>query len=226
MLSALEKRGIGSDEDRLTHTTLINLLAMDARDPKLRSELAAKALGYLGFGADGALHPDKLDVNLVPTALRVAAQDADPKFALDLPARVQDTDDAALRFALLTAIGVANDATLAQRLALDESIRADDYINLVASMFAPEQAERTWPWLAANVDALLDKAPTFERSFLIQVTGAYCSTERAAEVAALFEPRLSRIDGGRRQLDQTLEQIELCVAFRNAYAEQAHALFH
>jgi hypothetical protein len=131
-----------------------------------------------------------------------------------------------LRYALLTAIGVANDATLAQQLALDHSIQADDYINLVASMFAPEQAERSWPWLAANVDALLDKAPTFERSFLIQVNEAYCTTERAAQVAALFGPRLGRIDGGQRQLDQTLEQIGLCVAFRNAYAQQAHALFH
>ena len=226
VLAEFVKRGITSDEDRLTQTSLINLLAMDGRDAKLRTELTSSALDYVGFGADGALHRDKLDVNLVNTALRVAAQDADPKFALDLVDRLKHTDDPVLRYALLSAIGTANDPTLAQRLALDDSIRGDDYINLVGSMFGPEQAERSWPWLAANIDALLDKAPTFERSFLIQLTANYCAVERAVEIAALFEPRLNRIDGGRRELDQVLERVGLCVAFRTTYSRQARDLFH
>jgi alanyl aminopeptidase len=226
VLGELARRGITSDEDRLTQTALINLLAIDGRDPKLRGELTASALEFVGFGTDGRLHRDKLDVNLVSTALRVTAEDADPKFPVDLVTRLKDIDDPVLRIALLSAIGAANDPTLAQRLALDDSIRGDDYLNLVVSMFGAEQAERSWPWLTANIDALLDKAPTFERSFLIQLTGNYCSAERAIAVAGLFEPRLNRIDGGRRALDQALERIGLCVALRDAYSQQAHDLFH
>ena len=226
VLGELARRGITSDEDRLTQSSLINVLATDGRDPKLRSELTNDALAFVGFGTDGALHRDKLDVNLVNVALRVAAQDADPKFAAGLVDRLKDTDDVVLRVGFLSAIGAANDPTLAQKLALDESIRNDDYLNLVGSMFWPEQAERTWPWFAANIDALLEKTPTFQRGALIDVTGTYCTTERAAAVAALFEPRLKRIDGGRRVLDQALERINLCVALRTAYASQAHDIFH
>jgi alanyl aminopeptidase len=226
VLSNLVKRGITSDEDRLTQSALTSLLALDARDPQLRAELTRSAQAFVGFGGDGQLHRDRLDVNLVPVALRVAVQDAGPKFATDLAARLNSTDDSVLRYALLGAIAAADDAALAQQLALDDSIRGDDFITLVVSMFGPERAERSWPWFAANIDALIEKSPTFERSFLIGVTGNFCADERAAEVAALFEPRLGRIDGGRRELDQTIEAIGLCAALRREYAASAHALFH
>ena len=126
---------------------------------------------------------------------------------------------------MLSALAGANDATLAQRLALDDSIRGDDYLSLIGAMFTAEQAERNWSWLATNVDTLIDKAPTFERSSMINVTSAYCTAQRADAVAALFEPRLTRIDGGRRALDQTLERIGLCAALIDAYTPQARALF-
>ncbi len=214
-----------SDEERLTRAWLMGVLAFDGLDPTLRAELTKQALAFTGFGTDGQLRRDKLDANLVNTALRVAAQDADPGFATDLVTRLKDTTDPVLREAYLDAIGSANDATLAQRLALDDSMRGDDYLTLLGSMFRAEQAERNWRWLSANVDALLDKAPTFERNVVMYAAASYCSAERADAVAALFEPRLGRIDGGRRTLDQVLERINLCVAFRARYAEQARALF-
>ncbi|HTK97830.1 MAG TPA: M1 family aminopeptidase [Pseudomonadales bacterium] len=225
LLGALDKRPSTSDEDRLTRAWLMNVLAFDARDPPLRAELTRQAMAFTGFGADGQLHRDKLDVNLVSTALRVAAQDADAPFATDLASRLKDTSDPVLRFAFLNAIGSANDAALAQRLALDDAIRGDDYLDLLGSMFGAEEAERNWSWLSTHVDALLDKAPTFERSSVIHTAATYCSAERADAVSALFEPRLGRIDGGRRALDQVVERINLCVAFRTRYAEQARALF-
>ncbi len=225
ILAGLDKHGSTSDEERLIRTSLISVLAFDGRDPTLRKDLTNQAIAFTGFGTDGQLHRDRLDVNLVNTALRVAAQDADPQFTLDLVARLKDTTDSVMRFAILNAVGAANDPALAQRLALDDSIRGDDYLNLLGAMFGSEQAERNWSWLATNVDALLDKAPTFERGEVIYGAGTYCSTERAAAVAALFEPRLNRIEGGRRALDQALERINLCVALRTTYAEQAHALF-
>jgi alanyl aminopeptidase len=226
VLADLAKRGITSDEDHLMEVALVDLLAIDARDPKLRADMTAQAIAYTGFGTDGLLHRDKLDINLVNTALRVAAQDADPQFAVDLSERLKDTQDPVLRYALLSAIGYANDPTLAQRLALDDSIRGDDYMDLLGSMFNAEQAERHWTWFAANIDALLDKAPTFYRDGLIGVAGGYCSDDRAAAVKALFEPRLAKIEGGPRSLDQAIERTELCVARRSTYTQQARELFH
>ena len=224
-LGELGRRGVTNDEDRLTQITVIGILANDARDPTLRAELRRNALAYVGFGSDGDLHPDKLDSNLVDVALRVAAQDADRTFAVALADRLKDTGDPVLRSALLGAIGAANDPALAQRLALDDSIRGDDYLTLLSSMFSLETAERNWPWFSANVDALLDRAPTFERHHLIYMNQNYCSAERADAVAALFEPRLKRIEGGRRALDQAVERIRLCVAFHNAYSAQTQGLF-
>ncbi len=205
----------------------MSVLAFDGLDPTLRAELTRQALSFTGFGTDGQLHSDKLDANLVNTALRVAAQDADPAF-VDRP----DSAFEGYRTIRCCAIAIprrhrrsANDASLAQRLALDDAMHGDDYLTLLGSMFRAEQAERNWPWLSANVDALLDKAPTFERNVVMYAAASYCSAERAEAVAALFEPRLSRIDGGRRTLDQVLERIDLCAAFRTRYAEQARALF-
>jgi alanyl aminopeptidase len=226
VLADLRKRGVVSDEDRLTQTALVNVLAMDGRDTTLRAELTGGAIQFLGFGGDRQLHRAELEVNLVNTALRVAARDAAPQFAVDLVDRLPELDDPVLRYAFLGAIGVASDPTLAQRLALDESIRGDDLLNLLESMFTTDQAEPSWVWLAANIDALIGKTPTFERDLLIQVTGRYCAVERADAVAALFEPRLQLIDGGRRVLDQTLERIGLCVALRNSYERQARELFN
>ena len=206
VLGELEKHGSTSDEERLTRAWLMGVLAFDGLDPTLRAELTRQALSFTGFGTDGQLRRDKLDANLVDTALRVAAQDADPGFATDLMTRLKDTTDPVLRDRVLDAIGSANDATLAQRLALDDSMHGDDYLTLLGSMFRAEQAERNWRWLSANVDALLDKAPTFERNVVMYAAASYCSAERADAVAALFEPRLGRIDGGRRTLDQVLER--------------------
>lgn len=226
VLGELEKRGATSDEERLTRAWLMGVLAFDGLDPVLRAELTRQAIAFTGFGTDGQLHRDRLDANLLNTAMRVAAQDAEPGFATDLVTRLKDTDDPVLRFAFVDAIGGANDAALAQRLALDDAFRGDDYLTLLGSMFRAEQAERNWQWLSANVDTLLDKAPTFERNGIIYTAASYCSAERADEVAALFEPRLDRIDGGRRTLDQVLERINLCAAFRARYADEARALFH
>jgi len=75
---------------------------------------------------------------------------------------------------------------LAQYLALDESIQRDDYLTLLAAMFSIESAERNWSWFESNVDALLDRAPTFERHQLINMNQGYCSVARADPVTALF----------------------------------------
>ncbi len=224
VLARLRERGIESDEDRLTQASLISLLALDADDPEIRMELTRGATEY--FGADGQLQRDKLDVNIVNTALRVAAQDGDAKFVAGLTRRLKGTDDPVLRYAILDAIGGANDATVSQQLVLDDSIRGDDFLSLIGSMFSAEGAERNWTWFAANIDKLVDKTPTFERGMLIGMTSAYCTPQRADAVAALFEPRLARIDGGRRALDQALERIGLCGALVDAYTPQARALFH
>jgi hypothetical protein len=54
-------------------------------------------------------------------------------------------------------------------------MRGDDYLTLLGSMFRAEQAERNWRWLSANVDVLLDKAPTFERNVVMYAAASYCA---------------------------------------------------
>ena len=154
-----------SDEDRLTRAWLMSVLAFDGLDPTLRAELTRQALAFTGFGTDGQLHRDKLDANLVGTALRVAAQDADRAFC-DRPACAiegHQRSGAADR--------IPGRHRLCQRRPLWRNgsrwttrFAATTTSTCCGSMFRAEQAERNWPWLSANVDALLDKAPTFERN--------------------------------------------------------------
>jgi alanyl aminopeptidase len=225
VLTSLRGRDLRDEGDRLLLAALIDLLAIDARDSEIRRELGRAAGALVGFGGDGRLHREALDSNLWVTALQVAARELDPAFGDYIAALVVKTTDPLLRRALLRAIGDADDAALAQQLALGGLVTGEELPELLQAMFGPEQRQRNWPWFTANVDELIDAVTPFGRGSLIAMTADFCSEPDADAVAALFEPLLDRIDGGQRTLEQTLEQIRLCAALKETYQDEARRLF-
>ncbi len=100
---------VSAGRQRRGTTTAIDLRKMviwsmtSAHDPAARREAKRRALAYIGYQKDGAIHRDAVDPDLAPHALDVAGQDADlPLFdALVAGSRRRKTK----RFAALIPLG-------------------------------------------------------------------------------------------------------------------------
>jgi hypothetical protein len=68
----------------------------------------------------------------------------------------------------------------------------------------------------ARYDALVARLPNGVGSdyaaYLPQTAGRGCSAEAAREAEVFFKPRMANVNGGPRNLAQTLEAIRLCEA--------------
>jgi hypothetical protein len=57
------------------------------------------------------------------------------------------------------------------------------------------------------------------------IGSSFCDKAQAAEVSALFAPRIAELDGGPRNLASVTEAIELCAAQQGAQRESARTFF-
>jgi hypothetical protein len=73
-----------------------------------------------------------------------------------------------------------------------------------------------YDFVTKNVDLLASRLPRGYDAELPRVGQVFCDEEQAKQVDAFFRPRVAKIEGAPRLLDQTLEQIRLCSAFRKA----------
>src|SRR6185369_11290687 len=72
------QKGKAEDEDRtVLRREVIEFLAEQAKDAKVRKEAAARGRAYLGIGKDGALHLDAVSADLAGVALRVLGEEGD-----------------------------------------------------------------------------------------------------------------------------------------------------
>jgi alanyl aminopeptidase len=77
---------------------------------------------------------------------------------------------------------------------------------------------RTYEWVKASYDRLVEQLPQRYASYLPYVGAGFCDAERRADVAAFFGPRVGGLPGGEQLLEETLERIEVCTARRAANA--------
>lgn len=80
----------------------------------------------------------------------------------------------------------------------------------------PQVGYLVYDFVTKNFDSLASRLPRGYDAELSRVGQVYCDEEHAKQVEAFFRPKVSKIPGAPRLLDQTLEQIHLCAAFRNA----------
>ena len=91
---------------------------------------------------------------------------------------------------------------------------------------------RAWPgtrdiaydFVKENWDTLVAKLPNNFGSFLPFVARRYCDEQHRADAEAFFKDRVTKTEGGPRNLQQTLEAISLCAANKKAN-EQSVAEF-
>ncbi|HLM76137.1 MAG TPA: M1 family metallopeptidase, partial [Polyangiaceae bacterium] len=152
------KKAGKAEEDvdkRLLRDQVVGFLALGVRDPEVRKEAVRRAKAYVGFGKDGAIHPEAVDPSLAGVALAVAVQEEGKAFFDTLETLLVKAEDDAIRQRILSALGRATSPDLAARaraLALDPRVRPHEVMVTVFSQINQvETREAAWAWFKGNL---------------------------------------------------------------------------
>ncbi|MDP6675118.1 MAG: M1 family metallopeptidase [Gammaproteobacteria bacterium] len=208
---------------------LVDFLALDVRSVDLRNQLKEAAHQYIGYQADGALHLDALDPDVLTTALIVAVQDSDHSFTDALIEQLKASDNQRLRQAIITALAKAIDPDVIRKsraLVMSDAVRSNELQNWLSLILNHDSRDENLPWVQKNLDLILKSgsdriARDAPRSF----GKWFCSDEDAAQLKTMFESRVDDYIGSRRVYEQTLESIDLCTAFKKGQSDNAAEYF-
>ena len=105
--------------------------------------------------------------------------------------------------------------------------RTNEVPTIAFGLMYYQQANRdfVWNFFVENMDTFLALLPQERRSVMISLANSFCDEAKITEIKELFEPRLDKMQGGPRQLAQTIETIELCAANREAQSPSVNRFF-
>jgi alanyl aminopeptidase len=122
-----------------------------------------------------------------------------------------------LRSQLLSAMGGTSDPQLDQRmreLAFEEGLlRRNEMFPAVGGQ-AGEEATRPAlrKWIDANFEELEDRLSPAGAAIVSLYAAGMCSDDEADALEAKYSERMADVEGGPRQLKQTVESIRMCAA--------------
>lgn len=213
-----KKGQVETDERRGLRADLFLVMALLARDPEVRKGAASRGKAYLGFGKDGALHPEAAPADLLTTCLIAAAEDGDAAFFDHVLRHLERATDDVVRGRLIAALGAFREPKLAARaldLTFDPRIPPPFLTAMVrVQLAAPETQEDAWKWLTAHVDRLASRLPSRRAGSLPWLGASLCDRAHADALSTLFSERVEKYAGGPRNLAGALESIHLCTARR------------
>jgi alanyl aminopeptidase len=230
-LDALGIDGQQSDtiDKKLLRRSLIAFLGSvgDDRDIARRAqELSRK---FLGIGHDDKLHPDAIDRDVTGVWLQIAGESVDAGGFDAIMGRLEQADSEELRGNLLRAAGSPRGAELSARarsLAIDPRLRQTEVLQpLFLQMNHAATRKPTWDWLKLHIDGIIDRLPPRFAGTLPSLASELCEPVAVEEVRHLFEPRLGRLAGAQRTLDNTIESIQLCIARKGAQLPSLRKFF-
>jgi alanyl aminopeptidase len=223
----IESSANNADEDeQLLYTDLISFLALTAQDPGARNKLLRMAHAFTGFDRDrdnDALHSD-----LYYAALAVAVQDADARFLPHLIEFRSELDDPLFESESARAIGRIRDPELLgtiHELALGEQLGPREVFSMVSiALRDAELRDQHWTWIRENFPAIVDKIPTQWRRYTPGMARPFCDRDKLTELQKLYDEHADLVPGYQRSLDQTEEQILLCIALQDQGKKLANAI--
>ncbi|HLL05725.1 MAG TPA: M1 family metallopeptidase [Myxococcaceae bacterium] len=212
------------DEDtRLLRPKLLELAGRWGGDPKLVAE--ARKLTGKWLKDRNAVAPD-----LVPSVLSIAATHAGAEFSPRFQAVLKAEAERKVRQQLLGALGSVTDPLLVRQqlpLVLDAGSDAREVMRMMyGPAQEPETREVVYSFVKENYEALASRMPEEYVGALARVGGAYCDAERRKDVADFFTERNARTASGPRILAQVLEQVDLCVAMKQAQGASIDAFLN
>ncbi len=194
--------------------SLVPLVALEARDPALRSQLVAAAEAFVAGDANA------IDPAYRATALRVAVQTEGLPFAEKLFALYVKSTDPLLRQHAVAGLAAAEqpaviDAVL--KMALQPGVQTLEKVQIVGTLTgAPPSREAAVAFTEANFAKVVEGFPGFARPQIIAIYNGYCSTSDTARIDTFFTTNLKPLGGGDLELSQTKERVGLCAALRTA----------
>ncbi len=223
----LKPRAGESEDIRQLRPQLVRFVARLGEDPLLIR--AAQALT-----AQWLQDPTSVDPEILNTALVIAGTFGDAALHSTLVERLKTSPDRATRYRLVLALGAFRDPALVQaNMALIEAGPVDPR-ELVGGFHGPVEWASSheplgllsravlWPptrqvvfqAVADHFESFASRLPERSAGNLFYVGSAFCDASHRAAVEAAFAPRAEKAIGGKRELAQTLESIDLCIADR------------
>src|SRR5690606_7954756 len=210
------------EQARVLRQRLQDFLALTAHDIPLRTRLADAAAAFIGM--QGEPDPHALAADEYGAAARVAVEDIGPAFVNAFLEARDAIDVPAFESAAMYALGWSDDPKTAaslRELALAEATEPSDAFRILAAqMTNDETREAAWKWLREQPEAVSKKVPAQYRRRVPGLAGAFCDTDRIAELDAFASKTAALFPGHERGLAQAREKIALCEAFRDAKAEE------
>ena len=143
--------------------------------------------------------------------LGIELDDADDSFARHLLDLTLASSDATVRETALTALGYVASPEMADRmlaLVISDEIRNNEFTYILWSQMGQGiTQDATWYWFMKNVDAIVNRLPTWDQIEVIDVGEYFCNSEKREALREFFSPRVDDIQGAPRQLAKNLESI-------------------
>jgi alanyl aminopeptidase len=214
------RAGKGDDEGaELLRPSLLRAVAVEGEDEDLGREAMTLSRSWL-------LDPRGVPPELVDPLLRAAAGRGDRALFEQFRSAALETKDRERRLCLLRALGAFSEPDLLEQalsLTLGEAL---DPREAIAIVWSAGKGVRTraaaYAFVKAHFEELAARLPRDSSALLPPAGGSLCGAAEAAEVESFFRPRAPKLAGGPHALDEVVEQVALCGAFRAA--QQASAL--
>jgi puromycin-sensitive aminopeptidase len=208
-----EREGIEDDEGCLTRAAVLWLIGAVVADPAVRRELDRRVDVYLK-------DVSSLEPTLASTVVRLGARFGDePRFDAYLAGwrRAVTPED---RDRFLIALAEFPYPQLVQRLLgwlLSGEVRGQDAWKPFRVLLArPAAQDLTWAFLKTHWGRLRETIGPVGASRIIQATRGLWRVDWRADVATFFTDPDNRVESAARALVQTLEFIDVGIAFRTA----------
>jgi cytosol alanyl aminopeptidase len=200
-----------NDDARLLRPALVSFVARRGEDPQLIA--AARQLTQRWLKDPTSVDPDMLE-----TVLRIAGTFGDKALHDTLVQRLTSSPDRAIRSRLLVALSSFRDVDLVKEnmaLVLNPPIDARELTRLLFGALSwPAAREAMFQTVQAHFEEIAAHLPERTLDQLFFLGQGFCDAQHRAQVEATFGTRADKVLGGKRQLAQTLEVIDLCSADR------------
>jgi hypothetical protein len=199
---------------------VIDQMALSARDPQLRDQLAVAGKAYLG-GDSKALDPTWFN-----EAFSVLLDEGGLDLAKQLMEKGLASQDPAFRPAALRAVAGSGNPLVGTWLLgfADPRMRNSERLGLIRGVIADRGTrDMGFDWLKAHFDEVAKGGGgIFFTAGLPRTVSGFCSTSRADEIQALLGPRLAGKTGAL-ELARTVERVRSCGTLKDARAAELSA---
>lgn len=219
---------VSDDENqRILASRLESFLARTGREPELRADFARAAYAYVGLPVSGEVRT--LNSDDFSTALSIGMQEGGERFLDAMVDTLSEIDDPTFEQAVAYAIGQNNDPELLSvilDLAMSGELGTRETYSIISGqMREPETRNATWSWLQANYPDFVKRIPGQRPRSTPRLAEDLCSRQAISELDALFETYGELAPGYERALAEARESIELCIALKDARAEDIRRYF-